>query len=302
MFCINLGHGEVESVSIGFIGAGKVGISFGKFLAENQIPVIGYASRSNESAEKAAVFTGGQCFDSVEELAAKADIIFITTPDTVISSVANELAGCKLRKGQIFLHMSGGLSSGILKPVKEKGCFTASLHPLQAFADINKAVVDLRSTFFSLEGDTEAINIAEQLLKQCGNPYAIIQAEKKPLYHSAACAASNYLVSALYFAQKLLDAAGISSEVGIEALIPLASSSIENVKRLGAADAITGPISRGDVNTVNLHMKAIKEHCPELLKLYSCLGKQTLELASKKKLKDDETIKQINDLWRDENE
>lgn len=289
-------------MKIGFIGAGKVGISFGRYLVDNHIPVIGYVSRSHEAAKKAAVITGGQCFDSIEKLVAKADIIFVTTPDAVISSVAQELINYKLRRGQIFLHMSGGLGSSELKAVKDKGCFIASLHPLQAFADINKAVIDLGSTFFSLEGDIEAIYIIEGILKQCGNPHVIIQAEKKSLYHSAACVASNYLVAVMYFAEKLLKAAGINEEVGIEALIPLINSSIENVKALGTADAITGPISRGDVNTINLHMEAIKKHCPELLKLYSCLGRETLELASKKKLKENGTINQINDLWRDENE
>lgn len=289
-------------MNIGFIGAGKVGISFGRYLVDNHIPVTGYTSRSYEAAKRAADFTGGQCFNSIEELVKKADIIFVTTPDAVISSIAQKLLGCQLRRGQIFIHMSGGLSSSELGPVKDKGCHVASLHPLQAFADINKAVVDLGNTFFSLEGDKEAINILEEIIKQCGNPYVILAAENKSLYHSAACVASNYLVTLLYFAERLLAAADISNEVGIEALIPLIKSSIENAKSLGTADAITGPIARGDVNTINLHMQAINKHCPELKELYSCLGRATLELASKKKLKEEAKIKLINDLWREKND
>lgn len=289
-------------MKIGFIGAGKVGISYGKYLVDHNVEVVGYYSRSVESAMKAAAFTESRCFYDLQELLDSADIIFITTPDDVINRIAQEITNLNIKKGQVFAHMSGGCSSEELKPIGTKGCLIASLHPLQAFAEIDKALANLNKTVFSLEGDIEAISIIETIIKKCGNSHVIIPSDKKSLYHSAACVVSNYLVTILAIGEGLLDAAGIDKEVGIEALLPLIYSSIDNVKALGTADAITGPIVRGDINTLKGHLKAINKYCPELLGVYSCLGVETLNLATVNKLKNKETIEEIKKLWRDGNE
>ncbi len=287
---------------IGFIGAGRVGTSFGRYLAANNFDVVGYFSRSRSSAEKAAFFVEGCCFESLQLLLEAADIVIVTTPDDAIGDISKEISSLQLKKGQIYLHMSGALSSDVFSGLRHKGCYAASLHPLQAFADIERSLEDLKNTVFTLEGDSSAVDILEDILNICGNRVMLITADGKALYHSAACAASNYLVTLLTISRRLMEAAGLEGGMATEALMPLIHGSIANFKALGGEEAITGPIARGDVNTIAKQLAAIHKYCPELEDIYSALGKETLKLAASKKLKDAVAIKTINSLWRDSDE
>ncbi len=287
---------------IGFIGAGKVGTSFGRYLSDNNYDVVGYFSKSRSSSEKAAFFVGGCCFESLQLLLGSADIVIVTTPDDVLAHIAQEILSCELKKGQIFLHMSGALSSEVFSGLRHKGCHAASLHPLQTFADIERALKDLKDTVFTLEGDPSAIEALADILTKCGNKVTLIHAEGKALYHSAACVASNYLVTLLSISKRLMEAAGLEGGMSIAALMPLIHASIANFNVLGGEEAITGPIARGDINTIIKQLDAINKYCPELEDIYSALGKETLKLASSKKLRDQVAIERINSLWRDSDE
>lgn len=289
-------------MKIGFIGAGKVGISFGRYLVDNKIEVTGYFSKSSCSAIKAASYTGTKEFNTMEQLLLESEMVFITTPDDVVKSISEEISKKELRLKQIFVHMSGALASEELKAVKDKGCLTASLHPLQAFADIEKAVGSLKTTLFSLEGDLEALKVLEAVMESCGNEYVIIPSDKKELYHSAACVVSNYMVTLLDIGERLFEIAGIGKDMSKAGLLPLIYSSLENYRSLGAEEALTGPIARGDVKTIIKQMEAIQSYCPELEAFYSSMGRETLKLATRKKLRAPEAILAINNLWRDTHE
>ncbi|MBS4042102.1 MAG: DUF2520 domain-containing protein [Flavobacteriales bacterium] len=290
-------------MKIGFIGAGKVGLSFGRYLVNNNIRVSGYFSKSPSSAKGAAQYTGTNEFTTIDQLLHASEIIFITTPDDVIKSIAEELSKLSL-SNQIFVHMSGALASEELKDIKlkGKGCSIASLHPLQAFANIEQAVVNLKNTLFTLEGDHEAVVALKSIVELCGNEYAIIEAEKKALYHSAACVVSNYMVTLLDIGERLFQLSGISKDISKAGLLPLLYSSLENYKGLGGEEALTGPIARGDLKTLIKHMEAIQSYCPELKDFYSSMGRETLELAARKKLRATEAVTAINNLWRDNHE
>lgn len=281
-------------MEIGFIGAGKVGKSFGKYLIKNGIQVKGYYSRSLSSAKEAASFTNAKAYEEVKQLVEECDLLFITTPDDAIEEVCNDISKeIGFRKGQIVVHMSGAASSEILKSSKEYGCFTYSVHPLQAFADISKGVDDLNRTPFGIEGDEEKLPVIKKLIEDCGNEYFIISKENKVLYHAAACIVSNYLVTVMDAGVSLMKAVGIDEKKGFEALYPLIAGSLENVRKLGTAKALTGPIARGDLKTIKQHMDELENKLPELLEFYSILGKETLELAKREKLKDEKVIEDL---------
>lgn len=267
-------------MKIGFIGAGKVGTAFGSYLKQKGFQVVGYYSRTEISAQKAAEKSGSRVFYSIEQLVEAADLLFITTGDDDIASVAQQLAQSTcLRRDQLVLHMSGALPSTVLSPVKDFGCSVYSLHPLQSFADIDKAIQDLSNSYFSLEGDEEYIEILENILKTCGNRYFILKASQKTLYHAAACMLSNYLVTLVHNGLQLMEGMELDSGTAFEAMLPLVEGTIKNISLLGTKAALTGPIARQDIQTVAKQLEAVQIAAPEQLPLFAALAAKTLKLA-----------------------
>ncbi|KGG81321.1 hypothetical protein Y919_01495 [Caloranaerobacter azorensis H53214] len=266
-------------MKVGFIGAGKVGCTFGKYLKKNGFDVVGYYSRSFKSAQKGAKEIEGIAFESLQELLDLTQLIFITTPDDAIKKVADEISEYyDIKKGQIFVHMSGALSSKELVSLKQKGAYIYSLHPLQSFADIKSALESLCFTVFTIEGDKEKIDIIKNILKKCGNRFFTITEELKGLYHASACVVSNYLVTLIDYGLKFYEIMGVDKDLAIEAVYPLIKGTIENIKELGTKRALTGPIKRGDVGTIVKHIDSLQNFAPELLNLYKILGYETVKL------------------------
>ncbi len=273
---------------IGFIGAGKVGTAFGRYLGEKGISVSGYLGRNAEKVAHACAVTQGQAFDDHRQLARASDIILITTGDDQIEEACNTLCDAgAVEPRHLVGHMSGAHSSLILKSAARNGAVPFSLHPLQAFAQEDKAVADLSHTYFSLEGDTSRIKPVEAILQQTDNPYFLIKAETKSLYHLSACIFSNYLVSLMAAGTQALKASGIEPGEGFQAMLPLIEGTIANIARLGPAKALTGPIARGDITTIQHHLAALTDHnLMELRTLYAFMGLKTLDLASLHMLND----------------
>lgn len=292
---------DVKSMNIGFIGAGKVGTAFGKYLVNKGFDVEGYYSRSQKSSERAAEFTNSRSYYEASELAGKSDIIFITTNDDEIEGVCNKLVQeGLLRSGQILIHMSGSASSKILESAKKKGCFTYSIHPLQAFADIEKAVKDLHNTVFSIEGDKEKIDVVEKILKTTGNEFFNINSEQKIIYHATACVLSNYFVTLMDYGLSLFEAIGINGKEGYRAMYPLIEGTMKNIHELGTKKALTGPIARGDVNTIKKHLESIGNIANDKLDFYKLIGGMTLSLAKRDKLNNYEKIEELQNILRSE--
>ena len=267
-------------MKIGFIGAGKVGTAFGGYLKQKGFQVVGYYSRTEISAQKAAEKSDSKVFYSIEQLVEASDLLFITTGDDDIASVARQLAQSTcLRRDHLVLHMSGALPSTVLSPVKDFGCSVYSLHPLQSFADIDKAIQDLSNSYFSLEGDEEHIEILENILKTCGNRYFILKASQKTLYHAAACMLSNYLVTLVHNGLNLMEGMELDSGTAFEAMLPLIEGTIKNISLLGTKAALTGPIARQDIQTVAKQLEAVQIAAPEQLPLFAALATKTLKLA-----------------------
>ncbi|WP_432663448.1 Rossmann-like and DUF2520 domain-containing protein [Wukongibacter baidiensis] len=288
-------------MNIGFIGAGKVGTAFGKYLVDKGFEVEGYYSRSQKSSEKAAAFTNSRAYYEASELTRKLDIIFITTNDDEIERVCDNLVQDDLlKRGQVVIHMSGAASSKILDSAKRTGCFTYSVHPLQAFADIEKAVQDLPNTVFSIEGDEEKIDVVEKILKTTGNGFFNISSEQKTIYHATACVLSNYFVTLMDYGLSLFEAIGIDGKEGYKAMYPLIEGTMKNIHELGTEKALTGPIARGDVNTIEKHVESIGNMTQDKLDFYKLMGDMTLSLAKKDKLDSYEKIKELQNILRGE--
>ncbi|UCC65930.1 MAG: DUF2520 domain-containing protein [Deltaproteobacteria bacterium] len=270
---------------IAIVGAGVVGTALAYLLKEKGYPLVGIASRRQESAQRAAsLLPGGvQATVAPEEVVPGADLVFITTSDSAIQEVCEAIANKKgFRPEQIVVHTSGALPSTILNRAKESGAQIASVHPLQSFADVKEAVKTIPSSIFCLEGDREAIPPLIELVKTLGGKPISIDTQHKPLYHAAAVVASNFLVTLSYLSYTLYETMGIPQEEAAQALLPLIKGTVNNVEKLGPVRALTGPISRGDGNVVRGHLEALKELSPTFTDIYCSISRLTVEIGIKK--------------------
>ncbi len=283
---------------IGFIGAGKVATAFGRYLYAGGIAISGYFDRHSEKAGHAARVTGSAACKNASEVASRSDIILLTTRDDQIAGACEALC----RNGDIDArhcvgHMSGAHASDILAMAQRYGATVFSLHPLQAFADEEKALKELAHTFFSLEGNREQLAPVEQILVSMGNPYFTITAENKCLYHLSACILSNYLVTLMDCGLAALEQSGIDPGRGYRAMRPLIEGTLANIDKVGTAAALTGPIARGDSGTIAQHLQALDRHgLSEIKSLYTFMGRKTLDLATRKILQSDEKTDAVRAL------
>lgn len=275
----------MEDGRIVIVGAGVVGTALAYLLKEKGYAVVGIASRTKESADKAASFIGGNTPTTTapEEVVPKADLVFITTSDTAIQGVCDQIAGKGgFRPGQIVVHTSGALPSTILQKAKGKGALIASAHPLQSFADAQAAMKIIPSSIFSIEGDQEAIPPLEELIKTLGGIPLPIETRHKPVYHAAAVVASNFLVTIAYLSYTMYEVIGIPQREAAQVLLPLIKGTVNNIEQLGPVKALTGPIARGDVNIIRGHLEALKELDPRFMDIYRSVSCLTVEIGIKK--------------------
>ncbi len=268
----------MKKVSI--IGAGVVGQAVGRILRERGYEIGGVVSRSIAKAEAAAAFIGaGEPGTDPVKGASGADWVFITTPDKAIRETCERIAqGGGFSKGSLIIHMSGALGSNVLESARKAGARALSIHPIQSLASSEQAVRNLPGSYFSIEGDAEAIPDGREIVEALGGLLVMIPGEKKALYHAGAAVASNYLVAVLDFAVMIYEALGMRRDEAVKAIMPLVRGTVNNVERVGVPDALTGPIARGDVETVAGHIEALEKYLPEMLTLYKALGRHTVSV------------------------
>ncbi|RLB07959.1 MAG: DUF2520 domain-containing protein [Deltaproteobacteria bacterium] len=277
--------GKMEKDKIAVVGAGVVGTALAYLLKEKGYRIIGIASRSQNSAQRAASFLGGEVRVSTtpEEIVQEADLVFITTSDSAIEEVCERIANKEgFRPGQIVVHTSGALPSTILLKAREKGALIASVHPLQSFADVKEAIKIIPSSIFCLEGAAEAIPTLMELVRTLGARPFSIDTRYKSLYHAAAVVASNFLVTLYYLSFKLYEAIDIPREEASQALLPLIKGTVNNIEKLGPVKALTGPIARGDLNVVKGHLEALRHLDTRFIDIYRTISRLTVEIGIKK--------------------
>ncbi len=257
-------------MKVGFIGSGKVGISFGIFLYDKKITISGYYSRHLESASQAAQRFNSTAFKTLDALIAHSDIIGITVNDDQIDHVVEAIEALKVDVShKIFFHMSGVHDCLTLKKLSID---SFSLHPLKAFPQVVESSRAFDAVVFSLEGATQA---NRKWIDSLEIDFFEIQSNQKALYHAAAVIVSNYLVAVVDFGLRQFAEMGIEKSMAMKALWPLISGTLANVETLGTEKALTGPIVRGDIKTLEKHLLALDA---DSKMLYQALGKYTLSM------------------------
>jgi predicted short-subunit dehydrogenase-like oxidoreductase (DUF2520 family) len=272
--------------TVAIIGAGRVGSSVGFLLKRAGFTITSVASRTAASAEKAAAFIGeGEPVIDVAKAASKADIVLITTPDGAIKNVCNQIAGSgSFRQGMLAVHMSGAHSLDLLDPARTNGAYRAVIHPLQSLATREQGIKVLSGSYFRIEADPEAQALARDLVRALGGIELVMPEwssgkDSAVLYHAGAVAVSNYFVALVDYGLKFYQALGADKQEALKAVLPLIRGTLQNIETLGIPDALTGPIMRGDAQTVRDHLETMQKRTPELVGLYKELARQTVSVA-----------------------
>ena len=264
----------------GFIGAGKVGCSLGKYLSTKGIDVAGYHDQDRKAAEEAAKFTETKVYADPEELIADCDVLFLTVPDGLIPHVFEEISDGNIQD-KLICHCSGSISSAEAFPgAPEKGAFRYSVHPLFAVSDRFTTYRELADAFFTMEGDPERIEEMEALLAKAGLRFKVIPPEEKRRYHLAAAIVSNLVLALVDTGLKELEVCGFGAEEAREAVTPLAEGNLRHALADGPARALTGPVERGDTETLRKHLACLDKE--EDRELYRLLSYKLLALAREK--------------------
>ena len=264
-------------MQISFIGAGKVGVSLGKYFISKGRKVGGYYSLSPESAAWAANFTHTKQYQSIKEIISSSDMIFFTVPDDRIREVWESAR--PYTHGKIIAHCSGIHSSNIFSDIDRTGSMAYSIHPLCAVSDRETSWQALGDVLFTIEGDERNISNIQEMFTQMGNRTCFISAENKIKYHAAASLASNHMTAVFFMAQKLFLECGFTEQQANEELYRLAKGNLENIHAQGCIASLTGPVERGDKNTVQKHLDALNA---DMKKAYLENAKQLLEIAEQK--------------------
>jgi predicted short-subunit dehydrogenase-like oxidoreductase (DUF2520 family) len=264
------------------IGAGMVGTAIGFLLKKAGYKVIAIADKSPAALKRALPYTGGKAFRKLKEAVQEADCILITTPDDSISSACWEIALCPAIKGKFVFHMSGAGGLDLLESAKKAGAAVASIHPLQSFSSIDQAIKNIPGSYFGITADKKAQLPAKNIIRDLGGIPIFISSDQKPLYHAAACFASNYLVSLMNTVESIYQAIGMNEKDAKKAYLPLVYGSLKNINNSGSITSLTGPIARGDFGTIKKHITAINKNLPQYSSLYSSLGLITVKVAQQK--------------------
>lgn len=227
--------------------------------------------KSREAARLARVF---QNPSSMEDIPLETSLIFICVPDDAVMDTAKQLASAVVwTSDTIAVHTSGLLTSEVLSPLKEKGLHTASMHPCLSFS--GQSQERLRDVPFILEGENRAMNRLERIIHRFQGFSLRLKADEKPRYHLACVLMSNYLVSLFHMANEVTADLNIS----FRTFLPLVQSTLRNIDKKGTAGALTGPILRGDAETVRAHMEILKSMDSRMMESYRALGMTALHLA-----------------------
>jgi predicted short-subunit dehydrogenase-like oxidoreductase (DUF2520 family) len=284
---------------IAIIGAGKVGAAMGYLLKSAGYDIVAVATSSDTSISSALRYTGSRGYTDPSKAAAEANCIFITTTDDIIRPVCEIITrDGAIDRGDIVVHMSGAGGLELLESARASGALVASIHPIQTFATIDSAIELIPGTSFGITADEEIRDCCFKIVNDLGGIPFLVAEEDKPLYHAAACIASNYLVTLMNIVVDVYQSIGLSREESIHAVWPLVLGTVKNIPSHGPARALTGPIARGDARTVEQHAAAFRQKLPDLLEFYAMMGVFTVDLAVTKGTLSPEKAQHIKELLR----
>jgi predicted short-subunit dehydrogenase-like oxidoreductase (DUF2520 family) len=279
--------------------------------------MAGFTAATDAGRTRAAGWLGSRAVMGLDELvSAGPELYLLTVPDHALPAVAQELAQALSRarksqdptgerSGPVAAHTSGATSVSVLADCEQAGAATLVFHPLQTFSDPATGRARFAGAAVALtpadgRADSAAGAMGFRLAHALGSRPFLLADAKRPLYHAAASVACNYLVTLEHHAHRLFVKAGLPEDDALSLFLPLVSATLENVARQGPIHALTGPLSRGDIHTIEAHIRALEADAPDLLPLYRSLGLATLDLVKAREDVRGSVLAELARLLRDD--
>ncbi|HLM87838.1 MAG TPA: DUF2520 domain-containing protein [Streptosporangiaceae bacterium] len=243
-------------LAVGVVGAGRAGTALGLALARAGHAVVAASAVSEASVRRARAAFPGVVIADPRRVLERADLVLLTVPDDVLPGLVAGLAATEAAmEGRLLVHASGRHGLAVLDPAAHRGALPLALHPVMTFTGRSDDMDRLRGTCFGVTAPEVLRPAAEALVIEMGGEPVFVAEEHRDLYHAALAGAANYLITLVTQAEDLLRAAEVADPARL--LGPLLSAALDNALRFGDA-GLTGPVARGDANTVAAHVAALE--------------------------------------------
>ena len=273
--------------SLGIVGTGTVAQSIGRALHLQGAHVAFVAGRDEERIARAAALIGSSVAGVLlPALDAHADTLIIAVSDRAISPVADALA-LSSRPPDVALHTCGARGPDALAPLGARGVACGVLHPIQTFANPAQGTAGMRQITFGIGGDARARDMAVAIASALDGRTLTVPPGRFAEYHAAAVMAGNAMIAVVDAAVAIMGGMGVAERAALDALAPLCRSSLENAVALGPANALTGPVVRGDDATVGAHLEALARGPADIATLYRAAARHLLAVAARRGLDPD---------------
>lgn len=271
-------RGSAGSPTVGIVGAGAVGTALGVAIGRAGWQVAAVASRDAGRRDRfCSLVPGARAFIEPEAVLDEVELAILAVPDDAIASVLEPL---RLYSGQTLVHTSGLLGAEVLQPALAAGSHIGAFHPLVSFtADVERSVASLTGATIALEGDDLIMGMLADLAAAIGGVAVRLPSGTKPAYHAAAVLASGGLVALIDGIVTLAATAGLDEHGAVTIYGRLMEQTLANARANGVAAALTGPIVRGDVGTVEAHLEVMRRLAPEVVDLYRAAAERELRIA-----------------------
>ena len=260
---------------VGVVGAGRVGAVLAASLRHAGHDVVAVAGESDASRRRAAELLPGVAIRKPTDVARACDVLLLTVPDDMLGNVVSMLsASGAIHPGQYVVHTSGRHGLEILAPAVAAGARGIAMHPAMTFTGTGVDLPRLHGCIFGVTAASQERSVAVRLVSDLGGTVMWVDESRRTLYHAGLAHGANHLVTLVSQAMELLGAAGADDPAAT--LRPLLTAALDNALAQGDS-ALTGPIVRGDVNTVRAHLAEIAATAPDTLPSYVALGQATLD-------------------------
>jgi len=283
-----------KMTQIGFIGAGNVGGSLAVAMSNAGYPVTAVGSRAFASAQTfAGRISDCTAYENIQEVADRADFVFISTSDDAIKIVCDQVSW---REGQGVAHCSGAASVDLLQPAVDQGAVAGAFHPLQAFNSVENGVKAIPGVTFGIEGNDAIQSYLRGIASDIKGIPISLRPQDKVLYHVSGVLMGNLLAVLASVAASMWEKFDHTRDEGVRALSPMMPAVSSNLDSVGVPQAVAGPYVRGDIGTVRKHLEAVSSSAPEYLALYIELALVGLPFAVEKGALAPERSQEIKEL------
>ena len=262
---------------IGVVGAGRVGAVLAAALREAGHEIAAVAGESHASRTRIETLLPGGRVDKPTAVSRACDLLLLTVPDDMLSNVVTMLAASgAIREGQYVVHTSGKHGLAVLQPAADAGAHVLAMHPAMTFTGTDVDLARLAGCVYGVTANPDTDDLAAKLVADLRGRLLRVEEDRRALYHSGLAHGANHLVTLVSQAMDLLRDSGADDPAAT--LRPLLTAALENALEYGSA-ALTGPIVRGDVETVRAHLRDIAANRPATLESYVAMARATANQA-----------------------